>query len=65
MIVFTFLLLKLALFLGLSSNECKHKDNVYKNKRMNVWLFVQLYKNSNCPDQQKGLPKGTSFLRLP
>ena len=36
MIVFTFLLLKLALFLGLSSNECKHKDNVYKNKRMNV-----------------------------
>ena len=28
--VFKFLFLKLALFLGLNSNKCKHKDNRYK-----------------------------------
>ena len=28
--VFTFLLLKLALFLGLNSSKYKHKDNIYK-----------------------------------
>ena len=61
--VFTFLLLKLALFLSLNSNKYKHKDNIYiKHKRRNVSSFVRLYKTCNSPDQEKGLSKRTPFL---